>query len=327
LNEGLRQEYIAFGTTKNIDSELEEFDTTDMVSQEKEYLLKTRELNLRMPQEKNRLEFWLELIETQYLAKESIFGGKEKLILEKILSILDKAFEAPHLSKNIYLRLLRLECLRASEKNEDQYKLVSREFNSMLQSLPDANGQVLCLLLDFKLSYFITFSASMIRRAIKDYILNFALQLSAASSTADIRRFEGLLFTVLQFGLLAEYRMGYSEKVYGILFAMNQLNVLGDVQPEDIADQWEDLSKRKPGDVHVNTQEESLGFEQLLKGKIYPQTKEANEVFLTKQTETIEEMVEKEKAYMKQYWRPAYPSKEKVACSNSRIELSLTHTL
>ena len=47
-----------------------------MDDNEKKYLKKTKELNQRLDKECMKLSYWIELIEIQNLARDSIFQGK-----------------------------------------------------------------------------------------------------------------------------------------------------------------------------------------------------------------------------------------------------------
>lgn len=308
---------MPFHALTTMESELEGFEVTDMHTSEKQYLVKTRELNQRMFRDRHQLSFWLELLDVQDLARDSIFAGKDKLILEKKLSILDKAFEIPNLQKSLYLRLLRLDLLRASEKNEDQHKMVTREFGSMLSSLPDPDGQVLVLFLDFRHSYFVNFSASMLRKSVAEAIESFKDSLESAASTAEIKKYETLLFLVLVYGLTAELRMGYSEKAIGVLAALTQINVVCNHLTAGISAEWEDHRVLKVGESDPATSEEIFDFEDRLIATLGSDTDEAKQAFLIKDTDSFEQLVDKERLYSKAHWRPANSMHDKVVQANS----------
>lgn len=308
----LQEEFVSFTPEDTHDDELDEFEVNDMQTDEKRYLLKTRDLNVRMAAEKNQLQFWLELLDVQNLAKDSMFSGKEKLIIEKKISILDKALESPSLRTNLFLKLLRLDLLRMSEKNEDQYKLVNREFNKMLEELPDPDGQVLALYLDFRHSYFINFSASILRRNMKEIVSAYKEILEGATSTADIKKNEQLLYTVLVYGVLTECRMGYTEKAIGVLIALSEANIFNPGESSRLPQLWEDHSLPKVGELNPTSKEHVYTFEQRLLHTLGMDTKEFTHQFLDKQAISLENFSEKESAYVKLYWRPANSGTEKV---------------
>lgn len=306
------QGFVKFGNLEAMENELEEFDVSDMQTGEKRYLLKTRELNQRMFRDRHLLSFWVELLEVQDLAKETIFSGKEKLIVDKKLSILERAFEIPNLQRSTYLRLLQLDLLRVSEKNEDSYKLVIREFSSMLQNLPDPDGQVLTLFLDFKHSHFTNFSASLLRKSIGESVASFKGSLESASSTAAIKKFETLLFVVLVYGLITEFRMGYCEKSIGVLLALTQINVVDKLQTTDIGTSWDDHSIPKVGEQNQATGEDIFQFEESMHTVLGDNTLEAQQRFYSKEAHSYEQLSEKEQLYSKIHWRPANTKHDQV---------------
>jgi hypothetical protein len=310
--ESLQEDFVAFTSEVSLEAELDEFEVNDMQTDEKRYILKTRNLNMRMPAEKNQLQFWLELLDAQNLAKESLFMGKEKLIVEKKLSILDKAFESPALQSNLYLKLLRIDLLRMHEKSEDQYRLITREFNRMLDELPDPDGQVMALYLEFKHSYFINFSASLLRKNCGEILGAFKEMLEGATSTAEIKQFELLMHTVTVFGTLIESRMGYSEKAFGLLMALAEVNILHSTSLETIADRWEDHAQEKIGEVDPGSQVHVSVFEGQLLSCLGMDTLEFREQFFDKRPQSLEAFAEKEATYAKLHWRPANSRLDKV---------------
>ena len=89
----LEGDFIKFNLTQGEEEEeLKEFDSASMQNNERRYLVKTKELNGRMEKEKESLCYWIELLDTQDLAKDSLFQGKNQAIAEKKIAIIDKAF-------------------------------------------------------------------------------------------------------------------------------------------------------------------------------------------------------------------------------------------
>lgn len=283
-----------------------------MQTDEKTYLVKTRNLNARMPLEKNQLLFWLELLDIQNLAKDSLFSGKEKLIIEKKLSIVDKALENATLKSNLLLKLLRLDLLRMSEKDDDQYKMINREFSNMLEDLPDPDGQVLSLYLDFRHSYFMNFSASLLHKNMKEFIGVFKEILEGATTTSEIKKNEQLLYTVMVYGLLTELRMGYSEKAIGVLLALTEFSILNTTTFDKMSELWEDQGVPKVGEEHPKSKER-LG---VLENELFHTLGLDSEEFVNqvhdKQAVSYENFSEKETTYAKLHWRPANSNVEKV---------------
>lgn len=318
----LDQEFVEFTSLPDLENELDEFEVGDMQTDEKAYLLKTRNLNSRMATEKTSFEYWLELMDIQNLAKNSIFHGKEKLIVEKKLSIIEKALENDSLKMNFYLKLLRIDLLRQKEESEDHYKMITREFNNLLQDMPDPDGQVLALYLAFRHSYFTNYSASFLRKNIKDFLVAYKEIVEGATSTSEIKKTEQLIYLVIVYGILTEMRMGFSEKAIGILIALTEFSIINAESLSKFSETWEDHRILKVGEENPSSKVPLSTIELQIMHALNLDSQEFDDQLYEKQAISYQSFVEKEIIYSKILWRPANSALDKVGYDHQgRIEL------
>ena len=308
----MNKDFIEFSNEWKDEVELEQFHTDDMHSGQKKYMLKTKNLSSRMEAEKGKVGFWIELLEIQDIAKNSIFQGKEKMISEKKLSILEKALDTEELKGNVFLRLLRLKLISESEKGEDTYKMMGKEWVSLLGFVEDPTMVIQAVHLEYKHSHFNTFSASLLRKNIRSLLQETGSLREGSSMSTSIRKYEMQMLMCLVHFLMVETHMGYTEKVAGVLSAMVEINVTAPQQVEDFGKVWNDSTACRLGDQDSHTKSSMEEFDSDLLAMLGMEGEGFKEQFYSKGCRNLLELSKRERLYSQLMWRAARSSSEKV---------------
>lgn len=308
---------MPFGKEFGDDVQLDQFEGKEMCTDEKKYLIRTKELLGKLEKEKNNLQYWLELLSIQELARDSIFQGQASMINEKKLSIVEKALDSQLLQSNLHLRLLRLDLIRKSLKSEDFFKVVSKEFINIVNLVDDSSMVIQSLHLLYKHGHFTSFNGSLLRKNISAIIQETAGLIERETSSAKIKRLEQQVTLCFFHGLQTELRMGYSEKVFGVVVAMLELNITTKPPIRQIEESWEDRNINRIGDVDLQTGETMDEFDNRL-FSINGMNEEGirNELF-TADCSTLQELTSKEKLYSQLTWRAVKSKEELVVDSYS----------
>jgi hypothetical protein len=326
LSEELSRDFIPFPTLHNEESQLAEFDTGSMETDEMKYLARTKNLSSRMEAEKHNIGYWMELLDVQNLAKDSIFQGKSKLIIEKKLAIIERAFEESEtLKQNLYLRLLRLDLLKETQNTEDMHLLVTREFESMQEDIKSDKGQVLILYLYFKHTHFFNYSSALLHHDTKLLLEDLGERLNDSMDTAEIKRLENMMFLAFVHSLILLLQMGYSEKAFGLITAMIDINVVKNTTKEKYLQDWDSDENEKCGDIDSSTNQHMQSFDITLLGSLGMKEPEFIDELFCKECDSLYEVCAKEKLYSQIFWRCAQPSSklttEENQLNHRRIEI------
>lgn len=248
-------------------------------------------------------------MEAQNLAKNSIFQGKERLVTEKRLSILKRAFECSEIQQNLYLRLLNIKCVKQASESDDLFKTVTKEYQELLRTLSDPKGEIFTLYLLHRHSDFLHFSASFLRKEIKELLEEYSCLLEGSSNALELKKGQNMMLLLLGHSLMIERRMGYHEKTTGIIQAMLEMNVLLN-QPRDAYEPlWEDYSSPKIGEVDPNTGQTSDEFETMVLASCGINS---TEFLFLKQCPDLPQLAIKEALFQDFFWSPVRASKDKV---------------
>ena len=196
-------------------------------------------------------------------------------------------------------------------QSEDVYRLVLKEYASILKTVPDEKAQVLALSLIHKQSYFSSFSSSSFKRSWTSTKSELTSALEEAQSGAVVRQTELQLVTCLLNALAIERRMGYQEKAIGIVTALLETNVFTNNSLEQCQSQWDDNSKPKIGEVDEATGDLVSQLEQKVMDLIGLQGDKQQETLFTKECATIQDVCLKEQVYANLFWRPATSSQDR----------------